>query len=146
MSAAPLDMGQRAQMLACYLREQAAKPFVWGVTDCATFGMDWAERLTGQRPANARPLPTSLKAFLRRQKTLPLAREVGDYLTAQGFVECRWGDREPGDIGIGHHDGLPTVMIRTARGWAGRAAAGLLIVPPLDWCDVWTYPPGAATG
>jgi hypothetical protein len=145
----PVTADRRA-LLASYLREESGRAFVWGQSDCATFGMDWAQRLTGKRPANARPLPTSLKAFLRRQKTLPLANEVGDYLLAQGFVECRWDDRQPGDIGIGHHDGLPTVMIRTARGWAGRGAAGLLLLPQAEWCDAWTFkdrtrPPGVAT-
>jgi hypothetical protein len=131
-------MVQRAQMLAGYLREQAARPFVWGTTDCATFGMDWAERLTGLRPPNALPLPTSLKAFLRRQATLPLEREVGDYLRLAGFTDCGLADRQPGDIGVGRHDGLPTVLVRTAKGWAGRGAMGLLILPQAEWCEAWT--------
>ncbi len=133
-----------ARLLADYLRDEAARPFAWGVSDCATFGMGWAERLSGRRPPNERAVPRSARAFARRQRTLPLADEVGRWLTPLGFRPVPPETAALGDIGVVPEG--PTVVIRGAGGWLSRARHGLArsASPPLA---VWRFdgaPPIAA--
>jgi hypothetical protein len=115
----------REDAVAAYLREMAAEPFRWSASDCATFGIGWAERLAGRKAVLVEPLPKSLSAFVRRQRRLPLSQEVGAVLCGLGFVPVFDGGK-PGDIGVGFVDGLPTVLIRARTGWAGRAERGLV--------------------
>lgn len=129
-----------SQALTAYLRDRAAEDFRWAVSDCATFGIGWAEVLAGRPVTLVAPLPRSFLAFMRRQETLPLAEEVGRVLAPLGFRSVPVdADALPGDIAVAacpsHMAGgggiaLPSVLIRGQRAWCGRAQRGIVAFAP----------------
>ncbi len=131
-----------SQALTAYLRDRAAEDFRWAVSDCATFGIGWAEVLAGRPVMLVAPLPGSLRAFMRRQETLPLVEEVGRVLAPLGFRPVPVdADALPGDIAVAacpwpgsalfkDFRALPSVLIRGQRAWCGRAQRGLVAFAP----------------
>lgn len=123
----------RVDRLTMYLRNEAARPFEWGVCDCCLFGANWVEQEIGIDLA---------KAFRGRYASAMGAerfiREAG------GLVELVEATIRPssaiirtehpfsGDIGIvpaGDHN-RPCVAIRSGTGrWMLKSDDGIVAVP-----------------
>ena len=110
-----------------YLRDAAARPFVWGQCDCCLFAADWVQAKTGIDPASAMrgEYHSELGAREIIQSAGSLRELVGHNLNAEGFFEAHVP--QEGDIGLLR---LPihgeTVGIRTSIGrWAFKTKRGI---------------------
>lgn len=118
-----------AIVLADFLREGAALPFVWGVRDCSLWACEWVAARTGRDPAAA------LRGSYRTQGGAyrRVSRAGGlEALARSCFASCGFPETltpKPGDVGLIATDtamGL-ALAIKTANGWAAKAPAGVTV-------------------
>jgi hypothetical protein len=85
------------QLLTAHIQAAAAKPLVWGSSDCATFVLDWASILSGKPWHVTPPLPQSPLAWRKRLKARDLVADMTAVLNQHGFA--LYGSKEKTLIG-----------------------------------------------
>lgn len=119
----------QAASLAVYLRTEAGRPYVFGVSDCVMLVAGWIERRRGVDPA----------AFCRGydvEQAEAWLRELGPFPRAMGRVLRRAGlllttDPAPGDVAVIAFNNVAHAAIRTERGWVTRLEpGGISSLPP----------------
>jgi len=118
-----------AHLLKRFLRQSLSQSFVWGECDCALWACSWVSLKRGVDPAASwRGVCTgrfSAARIIRRGGGLAaICREA---FGAAGLSET--ANPQPGDVGIIATPVGEAVVIRTANGWAWKAARGIAIVP-----------------
>ena len=106
--------------LTRYLLGAMGRKFEWGVHDCATFVIGWAECLSGAK-AVLRPLPKTERGFLRRQAGM--RHEAEQVLGALGFLPAH-DSAQDGDIGF---TSVSSLVIFEKGFWHGVNDHGLTL-------------------
>lgn len=114
--------------LAEFLKAGAATPFAWGHNDCCLWVVSWVQMRRGVDPA------AHLRGYTTERGALRHIRRAGDLptlvaLCMDGAGLERTDAPGPGDIGVVQTDQGPALALRTERGWAAKAPAGVVVGP-----------------
>jgi Domain of unknown function (DUF6950) len=116
-----------ADVLVNFLREAAARPFVWGEFDCCLFFADWTELRCGVDPALELRGTYSTERQMRRLVKVRggIVRLVGDCMARAGCKVTFCPQR--GDIG------LVRIGIKVWRERVVTVPTGAIAVSPVMW-------------
>lgn len=107
-----------------FVKDELARPFAWGATDCAHTGDRWA-RLASRRSFIAAlgvdfADEAGARALMAR---LPMPVWIGRAMRAAGFA--RTDRAEPGDLGIVRLGNVAALALMTGAGWLWRDEDGM---------------------
>lgn len=112
-----------------FLAAEAARPFVWGDTDCASTADRWVRHCTGRSPlalyGRAHRDAAEAKAWLAEAGGLVAA--VPRVMRAAGLRLV--DDLTAGDVGLIQAGSVACVAIWTGQLWFSRHEGGLLGLP-----------------
>lgn len=117
-----------------FIAAEAAKPFAWGTSDCASTADRWVWTQTGFSPLTAYGRVHKSEFEAREWLSCPggLAVAVNRVMRACGFEKTK--APQLGDVGLVMSAGRLCVAIHAGRFWFSRDEDGL-IGAPLD--SVW---------
>jgi len=120
--------------LSEFIDAEAARDFVWGVSDCCLMGADWSVSQGYGDPATAwrRRYSTEEQAIAMLSDAGGIGKACRDGLESVGWQLSNEPPAE-GDIGIlrlpGVYDNWPGVVaIRATSGWYVRAISGVTLL------------------
>jgi hypothetical protein len=120
-----------------FLRAEAAKPFLWGHTDCALTADRWVTLITGMSPLAVSGRIHRCESDARKWLEEPggIAVAVNRVMRRAGFVKTK----QPiiGDVGLVVHKGKLAVAIHAGSFWFTRDEAGLSGVPLAACWKAW---------
>lgn len=120
------------ELLAQYINDQRAKPFVWGEHDCATFAAGWINVCTGKAIALPNYSSAVDAAVITRKKAL---REWAIETLGEPYEKPLTAKR--GDIVLADYEGREGFGVVIANGIAAPGADHLLIVPIQKTAVAW---------
>jgi len=109
-----------------FIAAEAAKPFTWGETDCASTASRWVEAVTGVNPVRQFRRVYTNEAEARAWLAEPggIAVAMNRVMRAAGFAKTRTA--QCGDVGLVMRDHRLCVSIFTGSLWFSRDASGLI--------------------
>ena len=112
-----------------FLREGAARPFVWGACDCSLWPADWVASRVGFDPAADLRGTYScwLGAVRRMRRAGGLPWLFGPRLEACGMRPTN--EPAPGAVGVVLAPMGLVGAVRTKHGWAVKREQGVIIAP-----------------
>lgn len=118
-----------AELLARFLTDQARRPFVWGVSDCAMFIADWVS-IARNVPDPAAGLRGCYSDRCGANKLIGgrLALTV-EFCAARAGLAVSTSAPAIGDIAVLRGPGGDLCAIRTAIGWAVRDDRKIRVIP-----------------
>ncbi len=119
-----------------FVAAEAARPFEWGVSDCASTCDRWVAHATGVSPLDVygrrHDSEAEAEAWLAEANLAVLMNRA---MRAAGFKKTR--DPQPGDVGLIVVAGKLCAAIFTGRLWFSHDAAGVVGAPPGTVWKAW---------
>ena len=135
MTARHRDWQSRLQ--AC-LAERWARPFEWGVNDCALFACDCVQACTGIDPAKGIRGTYSTEAGAA--KVIKRGKGLGAIAANRLGPEIPPLMAQPGDVGLLNNGGMECLAVCTGAVWHMPAAHGVVAVPMQMALRAWRLP------